>query len=323
MNPNTPILTIQDLTVSFDTDEGSLTAAESVSFTIGRGEAIGLVGESGSGKSITALSIMQLIPSPPGRITDGQILFHGVDLLKMSPRDLRTIRGAKISMIFQEPMTALSPLHRVGEQLVETLRIHQTIDRAQAWSVSEEWLRKVGIPDTASRMYAYPFELSGGMRQRVMIAMALMLHPELVIADEPTTALDSTIQAQIFELMEEIRSDQESLLLITHDMGVVWETCDRVVVMYAGKVVETGNVSDVFGNPLHPYTRALLESMPSMTHTGTRLKTIPGSVPSPLHLPPGCRFCDRCAFVKDVCRKAHPALRETAPGRQVACYLFE
>ncbi len=315
-----PLLKVENLTVSFQTDEGRLMAVDGMSFQIQRGEVLGLVGESGCGKSVTAHSLMRLIPSPPGRIESGAVLFGGRDLLALPISELRQIRGRSISMIFQEPLTALSPLHRVGAQLVEILRLHRPLGWREAWKIGEAWLEKVGLPDPAERMFAYPHQCSGGMRQRVMIAMALMLDPDLVIADEPTTALDVTIQSQIFDLMLALKSRDSSILLITHDMGVVWELCARVIVMYASRIVEEGSVQDVFSAPLHPYTRGLLNSMPSRQQRGRRLEAIPGQVPSPLHYPAGCHFCDRCPLAFDRCRVEKPTLLEYDNGRRAACF---
>ncbi|MBP7831044.1 MAG: ABC transporter ATP-binding protein [Kiritimatiellae bacterium] len=317
------LLQIRDLTVAFDTDEGRLRAADRVSFDIGEGEVLGLVGESGCGKTVTALSILRLIPSPPGRIESGSILFRGRDLLSMPVDELRRVRGQAISMVFQDPMTALSPLHRVGDQLVETLRMHRKIGRRAAWSLGAEWLKKVGIPAPAERMDAYPHHLSGGMRQRVMLAMALMLEPALIIADEPTTALDVTIQAQIFNLLLDMKDRSTSVLLITHDMGAVWAMCSRVVVMYAARVVEEGPAESLFRGPLHPYTQGLLRSMPSAQVPGGRLEAIPGQVPSPLNYPKGCRFSDRCPKVFGRCRQAEPPLYRRGEGRGAACFLLD
>ncbi len=317
------LLDIRDLTVQFDTDDGVVTAVDRVSLRIDRGEVLGLVGESGCGKSVTALSVLRLVPSPPGQITRGTISLDGRDLLTLPLSELRHVRGRSISMIFQEPMTALSPLHRVGRQLVEAVRLHRSLPRQEAWNLSAEWLTKVGIPDARQRMRSYPFELSGGMRQRVMIAMALILDPSLVIADEPTTALDVTIQAQILDLMLDMKSADTSLLFITHDMGVVWEICDRVAVMYAGQIVEQGMVRDVFLDPLHPYTRALLDSMPIKAEDNSRLPSIDGQVPSLLALPKGCRFANRCPHATARCREHAPLLRAFAGGRQSACFISE
>ena len=317
------LLEIQNLSVSFATDEGRVPAVCDVSLSLERGQVLGLVGESGCGKSVTAMSILRLIPQPPGHIDAGRILFHGHDLLPLPLNELRTVRGRRIAMIFQEPMTALSPLHRIGDQLVEALRLHRDHDRKAAWKIAGHWLDKVGIPDPDERLFAWPHQLSGGMRQRVMIAMALMLDPVLLIADEPTTALDVTVQAQIFDLMRELMKKEAGLLLITHDMGVIWEMCTHVAVMYAGEIVETAPVDALFETPLHPYTRALLKAIPgNAPAAGKRLPAIPGQVPSPLALPPGCHFADRCPLVFDRCRQEHPALRQLA-GRCARCFLAE
>jgi peptide/nickel transport system ATP-binding protein/oligopeptide transport system ATP-binding protein len=315
------ILEVDNLTVTFDTDEGVFNAVEAVSFAIAAGEVVGLVGESGCGKSVTALSILRLIPSPPGRITAGSVRFKGADLAALSAAELRRVRGSGISMIFQEPSAALSPLHRVGRQLVEALRLHRDLSRRAAWEAARDWLEKVRIPDAAERLYAYPFQLSGGMQQRVMIAMALMLEPEVIIADEPTTALDVTIQAQVFALIREMKQASTAILLITHDMGVVWEMCDRVLVMYAARIVEAGTREEIFEKPAHPYTRGLLRSIPRLTDKPERLATIGGMVPSPLHYPAGCRFNDRCPHVFDRCRREAPGLLEVSEGHRAACFL--
>ncbi len=317
------LLDINNLSVEFKTDEGTVSAVNNVSLQINRGEIVGLVGESGCGKSVTAMSLLRLIPSPPGYIKSGTALFNGQDLLTIPVPELRTIRGAGISMIFQEPMTALSPLHRVGNQLVEALQLHLAIGRKAAWQKAQDWLERVGIPDATERMYAYPHELSGGMRQRVMIAMALMLEPALIIADEPTTALDVTIQAQIFDLIREmLRTRETAMLLITHDMGVIWEMCSRVSVMYASEIVETGSVDQIFKDPLHPYTRALLQVVPGAAPPGKRLPAIPGQVVSPGALPKGCHFCDRCRYAFRRCRIEHPPLY-THADRTARCFLAE
>jgi oligopeptide/dipeptide ABC transporter ATP-binding protein len=322
MNDDT-ILDVRNLTVAFDTDEGSLTAVDGVSFQLRRGEILGLVGESGCGKSVTALSLVRLIPSPPGRIVAGSVEFEGADLLRLPTSELRQIRGRNISMIFQEPMQALSPLHRVGSQLVEAVQLHEPVSDREAWERSLVWLKKVGIPDAEERMHIYPFQLSGGMLQRVMIAMALMLNPSVIIADEPTTALDVTIQAQILELMHEMRSRDTALLLITHDLGVVWDMCDRVAVMYASQIVETGTKREVFENPRHPYTQALLGSIISLTGAGERLVPIEGQVPSPLDYPRGCRFAPRCPHAFARCGNECPRLFDIGAGRQAACFLVD
>jgi len=316
------LLSIRELSVSFETDEGIARAVSGVSLDIREGEVLGLVGESGCGKSVTAMSILRLVPAPPGRVEGGAILFRGEDLLRMPVERLRTIRGRDVSMIFQEPMDALSPLHRVGDQLIETLRLHRSLSVAEARREACDWLGRVGIPDPAERMHAWPHQLSGGMRQRVMIAMAVMLRPALIIADEPTTALDVTIQAQIFDLLRELKDDHTAVLLITHDMGVVWEMCSRVAVMYASEIVETGPVESIFEDPLHPYTKALIASIPSRCEPGTRLPAIPGQVPSARAYPRGCHFQDRCRYAFERCRGEHPPLYAHA-GRAARCFLAE
>ncbi len=320
----TSLLDIRHLSIVFDTDDGCLTAVDDVSLTIRRGEILGLVGESGCGKSVAAMSIPRLIPSPPGRLVAGEIDFAGQNLATIPLPRLRQIRGNQIGVIFQDPMSALSPLHRIGRQMVETLRLHHPLTRSAARTIALEWLHKTGIPNPAGNIDAYPFQLSGGMRQRVMIAMALMLEPALIIADEPTTALDVTVQAQIFDLMRELRSRDTALLLITHDMGVIWEMCDRVLVMYAARIVESGDLRNVFGKPGHPYTEGLLRSMPALAPAETRrLPTIPGQVPSPLDYPEGCRFRDRCQYAMARCAQSIPPLYALGNGRQAACFLRE
>lgn len=317
-----PLLSIQNLTVQFETDEGCITAVDSISLDIHPGQSWGLVGESGSGKSVTALSTLRLVPSPPARPAGGAVFFQGEDLLHMPIERLRSIRGAGISLIFQEPMTALSPLHRIGDQLIETLRFHRRINHRTARETALNWMNKVGIPDPEARLSAYPHELSGGMRQRVMIAMALMLEPALVIADEPTTALDVTIQAQILDLMRAMRKNDTALLLITHDMGVIREMCTHVAVMYAGEIVEAATANELFNNPLHPYTRALLASIPSLHRDEKRLPVIEGQVPSPHQIPQGCRFAARCPRRLDRCTAEHPETQDIY-GRRIACHLYQ
>ncbi len=319
------LLEIQNLSVSFETDEGRIPAVSNVSLRLEQGQVLGLVGESGCGKSVTAMSIVRLIPQPPGQIDSGQILFCGHNLLELPPQELRSVRGRRIAMIFQEPMTSLSPLHRIGNQLVEALCLHRDLSRRDAWKIAGHWLRKTGIPDPEKRLYAWPHQLSGGMRQRVMIAMALMLDPVLLIADEPTTALDVTVQAQIFDLMRDLMKKDAALLLITHDMGVIWEMCTHVAVMYAGQIVEKGPVNALFKYPLHPYTRALLTAIPANAPAaGCRLPAIPGQVPSPLNFPAGCRFAGRCPLSFDRCHSAPtPSLHVQPDGRTSRCHLSE
>ncbi|NLG15280.1 MAG: ABC transporter ATP-binding protein [Lentisphaerae bacterium] len=313
------MLSVQDLTVQFNTDDGILNAATNVSFTLQDGKTLGLVGESGCGKSVSAMSIPRLIPQPPGIIKSGKIELDGIDLLQLPIKEMQRIRGRQIGMIFQEPMTALSPLHTVGNQLAEVVNLHTRQSSEQVRELCLDWIRKVGIPDAEKRFDSYPHELSGGMRQRVVIAMAMIMQPKLVIADEPTTALDVTIQAQILDLMRKIKDNNASLLLITHDMGVIWEMCDDMVVMYASRVVESGPVKEIFAHPRHPYTQGLLNSIPALAKGSGKLPHIPGQVPSLLNLPRGCAFADRCPHVTEVCRNEVPKM--TADGaRQVACF---
>ena len=315
------LLEIRNLTVSFNTDDGIFNAVDNVSFHVKSGEIVGLVGESGCGKSVTSLSILRLIPSPPATVESGQIFFNDQDLLKMNAADLKDIRGKSISMIFQEPLSALSPLQRIGQQLVEALKLHKDVSKKDAWRFAQNWLEKVRIPDAAERMFAYPYQLSGGMQQRVMIAMAMMSEPSLIIADEPTTALDVTIQAKIFTLIKEMRQEKTSILLITHDMGVIWEMCDRVVVMYASRIAEEATKDDIFASPAHPYTRGLLQSIPKLAVDTDRLQAIPGQVPSPLNYPSGCHFRDRCAYAFDRCTQENPPLIKLGDGHRAACWI--
>jgi oligopeptide/dipeptide ABC transporter ATP-binding protein len=291
------LLTVRDLRTWFHMDRGVARAVDGVSFDVRSGETLGIVGESGCGKTVTSLSILGLLPEPPARIEEGSsIRFEGAELVGAPDRELRALRGNEISMIFQEPMSSLNPVYTVGNQISEALRLHRGMDRKTARAESIRLLGEVGIAEPERRVDEYPHQLSGGMRQRVMIAMALSCEPKLLIADEPTTALDVTIQAQILSLLAELRAKHGmAVLLITHDLGVVAEVCDRVVVMYAGQVVETGSVEEIFADARHPYTRALLDALPSMATRGERLKSIPGTVPSPTDLPSGCRFMDRCS----------------------------
>ena len=321
---NSPLLDVSHLTVSFASDEGLITAVEDVSFAVGHGEIVGLVGESGCGKSVTALSIVRLIPSPPGNIDNGQIIFKDRNMLELPPQDMRLIRGNEISMIFQEPMAALSPLQRVGQQLVEALQLHDAdLSKKAAWRIAAQWLDKVQIKEPQERMYAYPYQLSGGQQQRVMIAMAMMQEPDLIIADEPTTALDVTIQARVFKLIREMRQEKTAILLITHDMGVIWEMCDRVMVMYASKIVEKGTKAELFVRPAHPYTRGLLASIPSLTGTVGKLYAIAGQVPSPLNYPSGCHFRNRCPHAFDRCAQEEPPLFNLNGGHRAACFVAD
>jgi peptide/nickel transport system ATP-binding protein len=320
------VLEVVDLTTRFRTDEGELRAVDGVSFAVPAGGVVGLVGESGSGKTVTALSILRLLRDPPARVVGGQVRFGETDLLGLSEREMEGIRGNRISMIFQEPMTALNPVMTIGDQVAEPLLVHRALSRRAARAEAITLLRKVGIADPEERAHAYPHQLSGGMRQRVMIAMALACRPELVIADEPTTALDVTIQAQILALLETLRRELGmSLLLITHDLGVVAETCDEVVVMYAGQVVERAKTRALLTRPRHPYTEGLLRSLPPEVEpegARRRLPEIPGVVPRLDRLPPGCRFQDRCPRVQERCRREAPALLPdpASPERLVRCF---
>src|SRR5580658_10181303 len=319
------LLSVTDLHTQFRSGDEIARAVDGVGFTLRRGETLAIVGESGSGKSVTSLSIMRLVPTPPGEITAGSVLFQGRDLLRLSERAMRKIRGNEIGMIFQEPMSSLNPLLKVGEQIAEVARAHRGLGRAAAWRHAIDMLARVRIPDPALRAEEYPHRLSGGMRQRVMIAMALACHPSLLIADEPTTALDVTIQAQILDLMRGLQTELSmSLLFITHNLGVVAEIADRVAVMYAGRIVEQGTVSAVFARPLHPYTTALLASIPHIAGGGRdpahRLASIPGQVPSAAALPPGCAYATRCPRATDLCRHAAPPIEQALPGHDVRCH---
>jgi peptide/nickel transport system ATP-binding protein len=321
----TPVLEVKNLKTAFRTEHGQLMAVDDVSFSVEAGKTLGIVGESGCGKSVTSLSIMGLIPNPPGKIVGGSINFKGKNLVGLPGAEMRKIRGNEISMIFQEPMTSLNPVFTIGNQIMETIILHQKLGKAAAREKAIEMLRLVGIPAPEKRVDDYPHQLSGGMRQRVMIAMALSCNPTVLIADEPTTALDVTIQAQILELIKGLREKLHmAVVLITHDLGVVAETCDNVVVMYAGKVVEQGTAEDIFMRPSHPYTKGLLNSIPEAAEGERkrgRLETIPGLVPNLLQLGSGCRFMDRCKRAKpEVCGKAEPPLDQVGAGHKAACY---
>ena len=310
MTTRTDLLQVTDLRTHFATDAGVARAVDGVSFQVGTGETLGIVGESGCGKTVTALSVLGLIPSPPGQIVSGSsIRFDDEELLEVSPARLREIRGNEISMIFQEPMTSLNPVLKVGRQIEEVLRLHRGLSRREARAAGVALLAEVGIPEPEERFDCYPHQMSGGMLQRVMIAIALSCEPRLLIADEPTTALDVTIQAQILDLLLELqRTHGMALLLITHDLGVIAEVCDRVVVMYGGQIVETGTTEDILTRPEHPYTQGLLASLPAIGDRDVRLNPIPGSVPSPVHWPDGCRFRDRCHVAEERCAESVPEL---------------
>lgn len=321
---NKSLVEFKNLKTYFHTDKGIVKSVNDVSFHIEKGETVGIVGESGCGKSVTAMSLMRLIPSPPGKIEDGDILLEGKSILEMSEQELRSIRGNDISMIFQEPMTSLNPALTIGSQLCEGIILHEKLSKKDARKKAIDMIKLVEIPRAEEVYNSYPHELSGGMRQRVMIAMALSCNPKLLIADEPTTALDVTIQSQILDLMRNVKDKfNTSIMLITHDLGVVAEMCDRVVVMYAGKVVETGNVLDIFKNPLHPYTKGLLMSKPTLTNDSTTLYSIPGQVPNPINLPNGCYFSDRCSKAMDKCKYEIPKLKDLNNNQKVACWLYE
>ena len=322
-----PLLEVKNLKTYFYTEDGTVRAVDGVNFDVYPGEVVGLVGESGCGKSVTSLSIMRLI-SKPGKVEDGEILLDGADLLKLSEKEMTKVRGNRISMIFQQPQTALNPVFKVGDQIAEVLSIHQNFGKEAGYKRAIEMLQLVGIPDAERRVEAYPHELSGGMAQRVMIAMALACLPELLIADEPTTALDVTIQAQILDLIRELRKNMgTSVILITHDLGVVAEMCERVAVMYAGEIVEQAEVQTLFDQPLHPYTRGLIGSIPILGEIKDRLEVIPGSVPNLVNLPPGCRFAPRCqARVKHgltICTETKPDLIEARDNHYVRCWLYQ
>ena len=319
-----PVLEVRGLSVEFATRRGVARVLDDVALQIGRGQTLGVVGESGCGKSVTALAVMRLIASPPGRIVGGQVLFDGRDLLALPEHEMRRVRGNRVSMIFQEPMTSLNPAYTVGDQIGETLRVHEGLSRRDALARTVAMLEAVGIPAPAQRVHEYPHQFSGGMRQRVMIAMALACKPDVLIADEPTTALDVTVQAQIFDLISELRERTgTAVMLITHDMGAVAEMCDVVAVMYAGRVVETGPVRAILGEPLHPYTRGLIACAPGRRTVapGQMLEEIPGTVPSLLERGAGCLFADRCSHASARCRERLPAVTTLPGGRAVQCWL--
>jgi oligopeptide/dipeptide ABC transporter ATP-binding protein len=318
-----PLLSVKDLRVHFFTAGRTVRALDGVSFEIEEGKTFGLVGETGCGKSVTALSILRLIPFPPGKIVGGEIHFRGNNLLSLSNEEIRSIRGKEISMIFQEPMTSLNPVFRIGDQMSEVIRLHQGLDRSKAWAKAEEMLERVRIPDARRVAKQFPHQLSGGMRQRVMIAMELSCHPYLLIADEPSTALDVTIQAQILRLIREMKDElHTSILLITHDLGVIAEMCDRVGVMYAGSIVEEAGVEEIFESPRHPYTQGLWGAIPRIDDEKESLSVIPGMVPDLSNPPAGCKFHPRCALRSDACEQSVPPLLAVAPGHRVACFLY-
>jgi len=317
-------LSIRNLKTYFFTDAGVAKAVDGVSLDIPKGKTVALVGESGCGKSVTALSVLRLVPAPPGRIVGGEIHFGGRNLLELPEREMREVRGNGISMVFQEPMTALNPVFRVGGQIAAAIRVHRDVSGKEAMDQAVELLDRVGIPDPAQRVREYPHQMSGGMRQRAMIAMALACGPELLIADEPTTALDVTIQAQILDLLKQLQAEHHmAILLITHDLGIVAETADEVSIMYAGKIVEQAPVRDLFENPGHPYTLGLFKSLPRLDEPRGHLRTIEGRVPAATHFPAGCRFHPRCSYAMDVCREQEPRLDIGTAGHGVACWLHD
>jgi oligopeptide/dipeptide ABC transporter ATP-binding protein len=325
MPPDDVVLAVNDLETVFFTNSGLFRAVDHLSFQVRRGETLAIVGESGCGKSVSALSIMRLVPDPPGRIVAGSMMLEGIDLFGLSEPEMRKIRGDRMSMIFQEPMTSLNPVMRIGDQIAEAVRLHRSMSRDETWKQAVEMLRLVRIPEPARRALEYPHQLSGGMRQRAMIAMALACRPALLIADEPTTALDVTIQAQILALVLELQKELGmGLILITHDLGVVAQTAQRVIVMYAGKKVEEADVETLFANPRHPYTRGLMASIPALPTSGTnteaRLAEIPGTVPALTHLPPGCAFAPRCALAIRRCHEEYPPLLDYGGDHLAACW---
>lgn len=321
------LLEIKNISTHFETEKGIIRAVDGVNLVLDHGDTLGVVGESGCGKTVLALTIMRLIPSPPGRIIPGNIFFNGVDLLTLDNDDMRRIRGKDISMVFQEPMTSLNPVLRIGEQISEIIRLHKGLGSTEALESAIKALQLVGMPSPERIVRNYPHQLSGGMRQRVMIAMALCCGPKLMLADEPTTALDVTIQAQIIDLINKSKEDiGTSVILITHDLGIIAEAVQFVAVMYTGKIVEYASVNNIYNTPLHPYTVGLMESIPSIKHSYEQsdyLKVIPGIVPSLYNLPVGCSFQDRCSHTMDICREVEPQLREKSPGHMVRCWLYE
>lgn len=312
------LLEIKDLAIHYFTDSGVVRAVNSLTLSVDAGETLGLVGETGAGKTTTALGIMNLVPDPPGKIVTGQILYNGEDLAAKSQIEMRDIRGRQISMIFQDPMTALNPVLTVGDQIAEVIRLHEEVSRADAYIKAAEMLEMVGIP--SERLGEYPHQFSGGMKQRVVIAIALACNPKLLIADEPTTALDVTIQAQVLKMMNDLKQNLgTSMILITHDLGVVAETCDKVAIMYAGEIVESGSLEDIFLHTAHPYTKGLFESIPSLKKDTRRLKPIKGLMPDPSNLPEGCSFCPRCPYAKKECASHNPQAIEITEGHYVKC----
>ena len=323
-NTNNNILEIKNLHTYFYTDSGVIKSVDGVDIELREGSTLGIVGESGSGKSVTALSVMGLLMGTTGKVAEGEILFEGRDLTKLDDEERRKMRGEKISMIFQEPMTSLNPVMKIGDQITECILMHNNISKQEAWDKAVEMLKLTGVPRVERMMKEYPFQLSGGQRQRVMIAMALVCKPKILIADEPTTALDVTIQAQILDLMENLKQKTgTSIQFITHDLGVVAEVCDDVVVMYSGRVVEKGDVRSIFASPSHPYTRGLLASIPKLGECAEELESIPGNVPNPKYMPQGCKFAPRCSCAFDKCREEEPGFYDVGEGHMSRCWLCE
>ncbi|MCD7995087.1 MAG: ABC transporter ATP-binding protein [Clostridia bacterium] len=323
-NTKNNILEIKNLHTYFYTDSGVIKSVDGVDIELREGSTLGIVGESGSGKSVTALSVMGLLMGTTGKVAEGEILFEGRDLTKLDDEERRKMRGEKISMIFQEPMTSLNPVMKIGDQITECILMHNNISKQEAWDMAVEMLKLTGVPRVERMMKEYPFQLSGGQRQRVMIAMALVCKPKILIADEPTTALDVTIQAQILDLMENLKQKTgTSILFITHDLGVVAEICDDVVVMYSGRVVEKGDVKSIFANPSHPYIRGLLASIPKLGECAEELESIPGNVPNPKYMPQGCKFAPRCSCAFDKCREEEPGFYDVGGGHMSRCWLCE
>jgi oligopeptide/dipeptide ABC transporter ATP-binding protein len=318
------VLEVRNLRTYFHTDEGVIPAVDGVDFTLKKGKTLCVVGESGCGKSVTAFTVMRLIPMPPGKVESGEVLYNGKNLVKFTENEMREIRGNEIAMIFQEPMTSLNPVYTIGNQIVEAIIIHQKVKPKEARKRAIKMLEKVGLPDAPKRVDEYPHQMSGGMKQRVMIAMALSCNPEVLIADEPTTALDVTIQAQILDLLKHLKETEGmSIMLITHDLAVVSEVADEVLVMYASKVVENAGVNEVFNDPKHPYTQGLIKAIPQLGNRVDRLNEIPGQVPKPQNYPKGCHFADRCPHVMDICRLKDPGMTEVGNGHLVSCFLYE
>ena len=314
------VIEIRNLVVRYETEDADIHAVNDLSLSIEQGQTLGLVGETGAGKTTTALSILKLIQSPPGVIASGEILFKGGNLLDLSDNEMQLIRGSEISMIFQDPMTALNPVHTVGAQIAEVIQLHQNCSKEQAWKGAEAMLEKVGIP--AERATEYPHLFSGGMKQRVVIAIALACNPELLLADEPTTALDVTVQAQVLEMINGLKKEfNTSMLLITHDLGVVAETCDVVAIMYAGEIIEYGDLEQIFDHTLHPYTKALFGSIPKLTEDVERLTPVAGQMPDPAELPKGCNFCPRCPYSTKLCEEEEPQLLDSGDGHLIRCHL--